>query len=117
MTAFDVNGVVLGSVTSAPSPAAGTIFETLSFSGIGDISVVLWETDSPTIGSPGIDNLTFFLAGIGGVAADTALRAGSSTTTSETQRAGVGLDYKPRWSDSEPAHGCKDHALDRLWAC
>jgi len=91
MTAFDADGTVLATLTSGQSPAANTVFETMSLSGIGDISVVRWETDCPTVCAPGIDNLTFFLAGIDAIAQDTSLKAGSATTTGETVRASTSL--------------------------
>ena len=58
MSAYDDMDMLLGSVTSTPT---GSNFNqgTISLSGIGPISRVIWMTTDPTFGSPGIDNLTF----------------------------------------------------------
>lgn len=57
MTAFDMLGTSLGSVTSG-SLTYG-IGEAISLSGIGGASYVIWESSSPLAALVGIDNLAF----------------------------------------------------------
>jgi len=98
MTAFDINGNVVATKTSAASPGANVIFDNLRVANADDIIVVRWETDSPTVGTAGIDNLTFVFApaavpvlipGLSTVAEDTSRKAGSATTTTELHNRGV----------------------------
>jgi len=62
MTAFDINGNVVATKTSAASPGANVIFDNLRVANADDIIVVRWETDSQIVGTAGIDNPTFVFA-------------------------------------------------------
>ena len=60
MTAYDSFGTTLGSDVSIISPSCcSSAIDTLTLSGIGEISKVLWETSAPRAGIPVIDNLNY----------------------------------------------------------
>lgn len=88
MTGFDASGNVVSSVTTpGVSGTFGVIFETLTLSGEG-IVTVRWETDDATLAAAGVDNIvfSFALAGLQQVATSTALRASTATMLPEQQR-------------------------------
>ena len=58
MSAFNADGDLLGSVTSAVIASFGDS-EFLTLSGIGAIAYVIWESSSPFSAAVGIDNLDF----------------------------------------------------------
>jgi len=58
MSAFNLAGGLLGSVTSAVIASIGDS-EFLTLSGLGPIAYVIWESSSPFAASVGIDNLDF----------------------------------------------------------
>jgi hypothetical protein len=60
MTASDSFGGILGAITSAESMACcSRVTDTISLTGVGEISTVVWKTSTPKITVPRIDNLRF----------------------------------------------------------